>query len=147
MGLPRQDLMWYRVDETAPRFRFSRHRSARASGGSFGSTCVDRRFLEFLSERLDDSDYIAQAGEQHFGGGGHFIIQRGQQILLEQFITAKHAFKGPHESPDDNLLDLPEGLIGDTRSRDPDIRSGKLRISWYDAPAPRRPWSVTTDET
>lgn len=130
-----QDLAAYRVEEVAPRFRVSL--ATKVTGRRCGSTCIDDYFLrKFLPTRLSPYDLprLAAFGgqqEQH-GSATHEVLRRGEQMLLDRFITLKHSYVGWNdngEPSETDWIELPPG-IGTEDNMANNIRDGQLGITW-----------------
>lgn len=59
-------------------------------GDKCGSTNIDRAFLEWLEQKLENLDILAK----DFGTGGHFILKPIGRMLLGRFEAIKHDFNG-----------------------------------------------------
>jgi hypothetical protein len=68
------------------------------AGGKYGSTFIDRAFLEWLQPKLENQKLLPK----DFRTGGHFVLTPMGRVLLRRFEPYKHAFSGT-ESADITL--------------------------------------------
>ncbi|KAL8366165.1 hypothetical protein RB595_004779 [Gaeumannomyces hyphopodioides] len=130
------DVVSYRVDSAHPNMRISR--VTNPQGEQCGASQVDRCFLnDFLPARLGGQDYARlmglRADEEQHGYGTHYVLGRGQIMMLEKFESIKHNFAGrAQRQPQlDNALQLPPDL-GIQNDPERGIRNGLLIISAAD---------------
>ncbi|KAH9884837.1 hypothetical protein F4778DRAFT_799407 [Xylariomycetidae sp. FL2044] len=127
------DLVSYIVDEVAPLFQVTK--VTELSSGRYGSTIIDQAFLyDFLPSRLSTADYEKLMNEsrpgQEYGRGTHILYRGGEQQVLQNFLTAKHGYKGDKTSIPDSI-ELPEG-IGEQDNPEKKIMGGQLLITASD---------------
>ena len=125
----------YKVEEVAPNFRVSL--VTQVTGDKCGSSNIDDYFIrEFLPARLSDQDLrclrnLGGPQEQH-GSASHEVLRRGEQVLLEDFMTIKHNFKGKLDNGQPSETDWIELPAGVNAEDDPtsNIMNGHLGITW-----------------
>ncbi|KAL8397870.1 hypothetical protein RB594_004537 [Gaeumannomyces avenae] len=129
------DVVSYLVESAHPNMRIARVTDPQ--GEQCGASQVDRCFLnDFLPARLGEHDYARlmglRADEEQHGYGTHYVLGRGQIMMLDKFESIKHEFAGRTQRQQlDNALPLPPDL-GIQNDPERGIKNGHLMISATD---------------
>lgn len=103
------DLVSYRIDSVEP---LSITRVGQLAGSQCGATFIDREFLIWCSEKLDNMGTF----DADFGTGGHFVMHPKVRILLERFEIHKHSFEGTRDADIQipNSMNIRDPVAADT---------------------------------